>query len=277
MARAVWAACGVGLAGMATALAMPSRAAPVAVPVGLICHAKPPVLSHAFAAAIDVVPAGSVVRVAEAGLSNTDHAELMVKLGLLQGHLMIGRALIEAGQPGLALPHFGHPVRELYDDLKPAIARRGVSPFDGELVSLEAMAAGSPQSPALATQYAQILRILDALRATVPSALRADERFVLGVLGEIAGQGGEDYAESIEGGEVTKPVEYHDTRGYLMYADTVLADMRDTGKVGQARAKIREMQAIVSPIVPPKKPIGSPEEYKALVEQYTKVIAASGA
>ncbi len=275
----MWAAAGIATMGVvAVSLSAPLRANPASpLAAGFtdaICHAKPPRLAHAWANAIDTVPAGSIVRVADTTISNADHAELLFKLGLLEGHLRIGRELISANQAQLALPHFGHPIRELYDDISGELARRGVTCFDGELVSLEALAAGKPGDPAMIAQYDKVIRILAALRATVPSELMNDERFMLGVLGEVATIASEDYSESIEGGRIEKPVEYHDSRGYLEYADGELKrlearqDLQGSSKLKAARGKLLEMQAIVGPLIPPDRPIRTVAEYKAIVVHF---------
>lgn len=46
-----------------------------------------------------------------------DPVDFLFRLGMLEGHLIIGHDLLRARHNALALPHFGHPVRELYDDI----------------------------------------------------------------------------------------------------------------------------------------------------------------
>jgi hypothetical protein len=278
-----WVCVIAGGAVIGAALAWPSAAAPAPLRpafTAVICTAKPPRFDHAFANAIRVVPAGSVIRVADAGISQADHAEVMFKLGLLQGHLMIGRALIEAGQQTLALPHFGHPVRELYDDISGDMTKRGLSQFDGELIALEALAAGKPGDPAMLAQYDKVLRIMDAVRATVPSELRDNVPFMTGVLGEVSVVAGEDYNESVEDGRITKPVEYHDSRGYLLYAAQELTrlegrpELKSDARLAAARAGITELQGIVAPLLPPEVPIRTVAQFKAAVARYKAAVAA---
>ena len=279
------ACCGLAAAtAAAVLLAAPSGAAPALRPAfsDAICLAKPPRVAHDWARGITVAEPGQVIRAAAAAISNEDHAELLFKLGLLEGHLMVGRELIEANQPRLALPHFGHPVRELYDDIQGELKRRGVTGFDGELIALEAMVAGKPRDPATMAKYDSVIRIIGAVRATVPSGLLDSERFMLGVLGEVATIASEDYSESIEGGRIEKPVEYHDSRGYLLYASQELKrlegrpDLLGSPRLAAARARLADMQAIVGPLLPPERPIKSVGAYKAIVGQF-KQAAAAGA
>ncbi len=265
-------------------LATPTGAAPGMTPAlpNAICHAKPPRVVHAWARRITLSDTGVVTIATPAAISAEDHAELLFKLGLLEGHLMVGRELIEANQPRLALPHFGHPVRELYDDIQSELKRRGVAAFDTDLIALEALVAGKPRDPGTMAKYDGVIRTITAVRATVPAGLLDSERFMLGVLGEIATIAAEDYSESIEGGRIEKPVEYHDSRGYLAYASQELKrleaqpDLRGSARLAVARARLQDMQAIVGPLLPPDRPIKSVAAYKAIVGQF-KQAAAPGA
>ena len=261
---------------LAIPLTWPNAAPAIAVSrfADAICHAKPPRLSHAWAASIRPVASASVIRVADiAAISNEDQADLLLKLGLMEGHLRIGKDLIAAKHPELALPHFGHPVRELYGDVGPELDKRGLSQFDGELVALEALAAGKPGDQAFNTQFDKVMKIVAAVRATVPAPLLNDQAFMLGVLTEVATVGAEDYNESIEGGKIAKPVEYHDSRGYLEYADTEMQrlkarpELQSSTRLAAFQGKLNQLRAIVGPLLPPKTPIKSVADYKAIVGQ----------
>ncbi len=277
----MWCGLAAAATGALLAAARPTGAAPALRPgfAATICNAHPPRLAHAYANDVEFVAPGTVIRVTSAAISNEDHAELLFKLGLLEGHLMVGRELIDANQIELALPHFGHPIRELYDDISGELARRGVTGFDGELIALEALAAGKPTDPATVAQYQKVVGIIAAVRATVPAGLLDNERFMLGVLGEIATIASEDYSESIEGGRIEKPVEYHDSRGYLIYADRELRrlegrpELRGSPNLALARAKLMEMRAIVGPLLPPERPLRSVAAYKVIVAQFKQAAA----
>lgn len=277
----LWGGLAVAATGALLAAARPTDAAPALRPdfAAAICNARPPRLAHAYAHGIGFVAPGSVVAAADAAISSEDHAELLFKLGLLEGHLMVGRELIDANQTQLALPHFGHPIRELYDDISGELARRGVTGFDGELIALEALAAGKPTDPATAAQYSKVVGIIAAVRATVPAGLLDNERFMLGVLGEVATISAEDYSEAIEGNRIEKPVEYHDSRGYLTYADRELRRLeerpalRGDPGLALARAKLGEMRAVTGPLLPPERPLLSVAAYKEIVAQFKQAAA----
>ena len=256
----------------------PSAAVPMLRPdfSAVICHAEPPKLSHAWAQGIQVVPPGAVRPIAEKVFSNEDNADLMFKLGLLEGHLLVGRELIQADQLGLALPHFGHPVRELYDDISESLKERGITGFDSELIALEALAAGTPTAPATMSQFGKVMRILAAVRATVPAGLRDDERFMSGVLADVAETAASDFNESIQAGRITKPVEYHDSHGYLLYADQELARLqgrpggKGSNRLQAVRRLLTQMQGIVGPLMPSDTPAGTVADYRKLVAEMRK-------
>jgi len=272
----MWGGLAIAATGALFAATRPTGAAPALRPEfnAAICNAHPPRLMHAYTKGIEFMAPGTIMRVADTAISNEDHAELLFKMGLLEGHLMVGRELIDANQTQLALPHFGHPIRELYDDISGEVTRRGITGFDGELIALEALAAGKPTDPATVAQYDKVIGIVAAVRATVPAGLLDNERFMLGVLGEVATISSEDYSESIEGGRIEKPVEYHDSRGYLMYADKEMRrlesrpDLRGSSGLVLARAKLTEMRAITGPLLPPEQPLKSVAAYKAVVAQF---------
>lgn len=272
-----WGGLALAAAGVLVAAVRPGGATPgpdPAVPnfAAAICNAHPPRLAHAYAREIGFVAPGSVIAAADAAISNEDHAELLFKLSLLEGHLMVGRELTDAKQTQLALPHFGHPIRELYNDISGELSRRGVTGFDGELIALEALAAARPTDPATTTQYDKVIGIIGTVRATVPAGLLDNEPFMLSVLGKVATISAENYGAFIEGNRVGKPVEYHNSRGYLAYADRELrrleghlAQRGDPG-LTLARAKLTEMRAAISSL-------RSPAAYKAIVAQFKQAAA----
>jgi hypothetical protein len=106
-----------------------TRSARLIAMAGEIASDRPLLLADAATGSIDV----------------EDNLDLFEKLGLMEGHLMIGKALLDADMQSDALPHFGHPVRELYDYLKPVFAVRKSPEFERELSDLEQRARPRPR------------------------------------------------------------------------------------------------------------------------------------
>src|SRR5579885_738650 len=76
------------------------------------------------------VPALAVTDIDAHYGSASDDVDFLFRLGMLEGHLLVGHELLKANQAALALPHFGHPVRELYDDIADYLAARKFPAFD---------------------------------------------------------------------------------------------------------------------------------------------------
>jgi hypothetical protein len=146
-----------------------------------------------------------------------DNLDLFEKLGLLEGHLMIGKALLDAKMQRDALPHFGHPVRELYDYIKPVFKSRNVPEFETELADLERRAKTQPNDPATTTAYNDVLRKIAVLRATIPSSLMDAHSFVVRAISLMMHNASSDLGESLERGRIVNTVEYHDAMGFAYY------------------------------------------------------------
>lgn len=156
-------------------------------------------------------------------------ADLMEKLGLLEGHLIVGRALLEAGDKAGALPHFGHPVEELYAWLAPRIATRGAPPFEAELRALQALAEANDTGPAAASAWNAVDAKVRALRATVAPERARDARFLVEHVATMVEAAADDYAVSIERGRIANAMEYQDAAGFIRYAITVAEAQREAG------------------------------------------------
>ena len=146
-------------------------------------------------------------------------ADFLEKLGLLEGHLLVGRRLLEAGESRLAVPHFGHPIRELYTYVEARLNERGLAGFEAELSAMENFAErGGRGTAGIAAQWDSLMPKLRTAQNAVPAARRANPRFMLDHVGLMTFNVASDYAESIERGRIVNVVEYHDSMGFLMYA-----------------------------------------------------------
>ncbi|RAI60599.1 hypothetical protein [Roseicella frigidaeris] len=200
----------------------------LAMPAGLAASAA---LRAVAAPATPPLPPGTPIcrgglrRVAEvpqrdASTPEAADADYLEKLGLLEGHLIVGRKLLDAGEARLAVPHFGHPIRELYTWLEPRLALRRAPGFERELEVMEAWAEGGNVGTdgrfgqaweSLAPKLANAKRAIDPHRLTSP-------RFMLSHVAIMVYDVASDYGESIERGRIINVVEYHDSMGFLFYA-----------------------------------------------------------
>jgi hypothetical protein len=71
--------------------------------------------------------------------------DYMTKLGLMKGHLLVAKELLEQNQPKQAEPHIGHPVEEIYVDVEEQLNERKVKEFKTNLVSLTDLVKSNPK------------------------------------------------------------------------------------------------------------------------------------
>ena len=197
------------------------------------------------------------VQLAQAADAVEDNLDIFEKLGLLEGHLIVGMALMDAKMTKDALPHFGHPVKELYDYLEPVLKTRNVPDFKADLIALEAKAKATPPDPKLAEAYAGVLHKVEALRATIPSAMMTSRPFMVRAIALMMKASADDLGESIEKGRIANAVEYHDALGFARYTEGVAKAKASV--LGASAAPIAtELKLVMSAfpsLKPPEKPV----------------------
>lgn len=220
-------------------------------------------------------PSPSLVRLAAATANDTnDDTDFLFRLGMMEGHLIIGHQLLQAKQTALGLPHFGHPVRELYADIEDYLAKKRFPAFNGQLIALEAQATASPESPATEQSYQAIIVTLHKARETAPAALRASLPQMIEICSDTIDAASGEFGQSIEQGKVASIVEYHDSKGYLAYVADQLAalsadhtDPRSLNLLARFRAVLAKAEWIVAPLLPDQTPRASLDTYRAIVAE----------
>ncbi|MGE3651401.1 MAG: hypothetical protein AB7G10_23935, partial [Reyranellaceae bacterium] len=185
-----------------------------------------------------------------------DNLDIFEKLGLLEGHLIVGMALMDAKMTKDALPHFGHPVKELYEYLEPVLKARDVPDFKADLMALEAKAKATPPDPKLAEAYAGVLRKVEALRVTIPPAMMNSHAFVVRAIALLMKDSADDLGESIEKGRIANTVEYHDALGFARYTAAIV-QARQSVLGGSAAPITTELKLVMSAfpsLKPPERP-----------------------
>ena len=120
-----------------------------------------------------------------------------------------------------ALPHFLHPVEELYDKLAPHIKLLKLKPFKQQLNAL-AQTVKAKNAPA----YDEALKALEGRLASVDTGMKAETKnwmpFVVQTALETMRSAIGEYEESIEDGKFAKAVEYQDSRGFVFQGESLL-------------------------------------------------------
>ncbi len=182
-----------------------------------------------------------------------DDMAYLTQLFLTKGHLRVGVELYRQGAFDLADVHMKHPHDELYMDLEPALAARGLPGFADELTAL-----------ATSVETRQPLTQVEAAHATVVEAIEraaaisgaADPGQIIRVVGSLMRTAAEEYAAGVEGTRVVEPKEYQDAWGFTQVAIEQLDKLSGTGgAASQMAADIRTRIDTLAPawpsVVPP--------------------------
>lgn len=203
-----------------------------------------------------------------------ESTEFLFRLGMLQGHLIVGHDLLKAGKPKLAQPHFGHPVRELYDDVKGYLDDNHVPSFEADLIALDTQAAKAPGSAETEAKYQAVIQDLEQARQTVPAAIRDSVPAMIDICSDTIDAAAGEYGESIVKGRIHEIAEYHDSRGFISYVAESIdrlsathAAPDDTALIGRFKLVLAKAQTIVAPLLPPETPSKSVADYRAVAAE----------
>ena len=198
----------------------------------------------------------------------------LLRMGMLEGHLIVGHDLLLAHQGPLALPHFGHPVRELYDDVSDYIDARKFPAFDTQLVKLEAAVAAAPYAPETEAQYQAAIATVHKAREIAPAAVRASVPDMMKVCADTLDAASGEYSGALERGRIQSIVEYHDSRGYVSWVGEYLQaltgahpDAASQTLLGRMKLVLAKAQWIVEPLLPAATPRASVGQYRAVAAE----------
>lgn len=208
--------------------------------------------------------------------STTDDTSYLFRLGMMEGHLMVGHELLLAQQPGLAMPHFAHPVRELYDDLAGYLVKNKFPAFDGQLADLEAAVKAAPDSPETEAKYQAAIATIHRARELAPASIRDSVPAMIQICSDTVDAASHEFGGALDHGRITAMVEFHDSRGYLEYVAQEVADLRAAHPEAAAtldrfKAVLAKAQWIVDPLLPGPLPRASVGSYHDLAEQAAAV------
>jgi Protein of unknown function (DUF2524) len=206
--------------------------------------------------------------------SADDDTDFLFRLGMLEGHLMIGHELLQHHHPALALPHFGHPVRELYGDIEDYLDKNHFPAFDGQLAALEALVAATSDSQATEAKYQTVIATLHKARAIAPEKLRNSLPEMIQVCADTIDAASGEFGEGLEQGRIASIVEYHDSKGYLEYVQQQLDELRARHVDPAAQDLLHRFQAvlakaewIVAPLLPEPTPRASVGTYRGIASE----------
>ena len=198
--------------------------------------------------------------------------DYMTKLGLMKGHLIVAQELLNQQKPDQAEPHIGHPVEEIYVDVEEQLSERKVPDFKNTLISLQDLVKANPKSDQLKTQFDQSMQGVDTAIAALPETQRQDPRFVLQTINGLLDAANSEYGAAIANGKVSAPIEYQDSRGFVVYANQLYQGVaKQVEKANPDAAKaiatsLTELQTVWPAAIPPANAVKTPDEVTKLVK-----------
>jgi len=198
--------------------------------------------------------------------------DYMTKLGLMKGHLLVAKELLDLQKPAQAEPHIGHPVEEIYVDVEDQLNERNVPEFKTSLISLQDLV--KAKSAKIDTNFTEAVKSVDNAIAFLPEAMRSSPEFVLQVINGLLDTANSEYTAAIANGKISAAIEYQDSRGFVIYAEElykgissqVSAANADTDKL--IASNMSELSKNWPSVIPPATPVNPP----ALVTQLIKTI-----
>lgn len=198
----------------------------------------------------------------------SEDQQLQGSLGLIQGHLWVGRELYMAGRARDAVPHFLHPSEEIYDTARPTLDARKVG-FDGELKALVTMARNNAPVADVTKQLDKLDRAIAKAEATIAAADRAKASFLTPVIATLLRTAASEYAGAVEDGLVSSPIEYQDGRGFFAVAKVYLArlsaSVAASDPAGNTAKAMDKLAPLWASLLPPTGKVPLPGEASAMV------------
>ena len=215
----------------------------------------------------DMVTVEDVVLTGEA-----KDVDYMSKLGLMKGHLLVAKELLNAQLPKQAEPHIGHPVEEIYVDVEDQLNERKVPEFKNTLISLQDLVKSNPKNPKVSTNFDQSMQSVDKAIQALPEGERQSPQFVLQVINELLDAANSEYRAAIANGKIAAVIEYQDSRGFVNYADTLLAQISDSLKKSNPEAQkaiadsMTQLKTAWPSAQAPAQPVMSPDQVSQLIK-----------
>jgi hypothetical protein len=145
--------------------------------------------------------------------------DYMTKLGLMKGHLLVAKELIDLKKIAQAEPHIGHPVEEIYADVEEQLNERKVPEFKTPLISLhEQIKAGGKDAAKLSTNFAASMKSVDDAIDGLSVTQRTSPSFALQVIAGLLDSANSEYTAAITNNKIAQAVEYQDSRGFVIYS-----------------------------------------------------------
>ena len=200
--------------------------------------------------------------------------DYMTKLGLMKGHLLVAKELLDLKKPDQAEPHIGHPVEEIYADIEDQLKDRKVKEFKAPLIDLQDLVkAGAKDEAAVNRKFEASTQAIDDAIAALPKTQQNDPKFVLSVINGLLDTASSEYKASIADGKISQPIEYQDSRGFVEYSNglyqTIAPIMKknDPGFHQSMVAAMANLRTAWPSPIPPAAPVKTSDTVSTLIKE----------
>ncbi|ADI63910.1 helix-hairpin-helix domain-containing protein [Trichormus azollae] len=238
---------------------------PYASPKDLV--AKKVVTEQQFDQIKDMVTVEEVLLSGEA-----KDVDYMTKLGLMKGHLLVAKELVEQNQPKQAEPHIGHPVEEIYVDVEEQLNERKVKEFKTNLVSLTNLVKSNPTDAKIKTNLTTSMANVHGAIAALAAEQRSKPEFVLQVINGLLDSANAEYDAAVANGKISAPIEYQDSRGFVIYSHELYKTISSAMAQSDPEAHkaidttLTELLKVWPAAIPPAQAVKTPNDVTKLVK-----------
>jgi hypothetical protein len=204
------------------------------------------------------------------GAGAAKDVDYLVKLGLMKGHLLVAKELLDMKRPAEALPHVGHPIEELYVTVADQFQQRGLTDFKSTLDEAKDLIKNKPQSPQVMPKFNAGMAAVDRAIAALPETERKSPKFIPQVINGLLDSASAEYGGAISGNKIEE-VDYQDSRGFTAYAYMLYQDIQpqlqkdDSKAQEQLKTSLDDLRKNWPTVLPPDQPVFSGDEIAAKV------------
>ncbi len=196
----------------------------------------------------------------------------ITQLSLIEGHVVVGMQLYQDGEAEMGLSHVQHPVNEIYEAMRPALAKMGLPGFEADIDRLDqAMQARLPNDQIKVAKAALFARVhqLRKQHSDTAKTIASTSAIMQIVAGE--------YASGVHDGKVIEDYEYQDSWGFKQVAQQMIAALPAADRAAHA-ADINAIETAMASLdvfwvdLPGRKTVAAP--VSAMQAAVNRIVAA---
>jgi DNA uptake protein ComE-like DNA-binding protein len=198
--------------------------------------------------------------------------DYLTKLGLMKGHMIVAKELLDLQKPDQAFPHIEHPVEEIYADVEAQLKERNVKDFKQSLIDLQQLVKSKPSDPSVAAKYQEALSSIDIAIAAIPETQRQTPKLALQVINAILDTAGTEYMAAIANDKIKEIIEYQDSRGFTIYVEQLYTTIAPTMEKEhldahkQFTVSLEKLKSAYPSAIAPEKPVLSVADMSSLIK-----------